>query len=555
MNHPKQRKKPNTRSKSEPNTKTLKKFYYEDKKILHFLQKDEVASHRLAQKHMKTDSYSILSKINSLFTLNDDLAYQRIKSDNTKFFNDFLRAKSQQQTKPQKETFKYLIKEYEDKGYKIPNLSLNHNLFKKTPLIEHNKEKLLTMFTLGNDHKRKRTLKKNVMSYLRKIKEMILEQIDHYKYNPNTNKLVCKHHFDIMNTESSIRTTKGNSENDNLKLLNEIADLITMIDECLIEKLNELFNDKKTKSINSYQKMNNDIEISDFGLLFPFTKKNTVLELQKNRTKNIKQSRNTNTERKMDIKQLKQRTFDSMNLERLANRSGLDYKTQTCSSEIKSKKPFFLCSPLPKRRRNHVPPSITSIFNQGTPTKQSNKQPQPFLIRSNTKQTVPNDNNPLNNINLTTRTVSSSNETFHRTTSTHFSTFKKGFGLGLTIRAKYKLKSDLILFAYNKCIERDFASVRRAFRILLEKYRKMDLEQIENYFEDVISNSDPNIILKGLDKTKSIINKSNIEEKIRQIYSVENLAEIIKPKLDTLRNNDREINSLDKQFIKRVSKK
>ena len=554
MNDPKQRKKPNTRSKSEPNTKTLKKFYYDDKTILHFLQKDEVASHRMAQQHMKTDSYSILSKINSLFSLNDDLNYQRIKSDNTKFFKDFLKAKNQQQLKSPKETFKYLIKEYEDKGYKIPNLSLNHNLFKKTPLIENSKERLLTMFTLGNDHKRKHTLKKNVMNYLRKIKEMILEQIDHYKYNSNNNKFVYRHNFDIMNTESSVKTTKGNSENENLKLLNEIADLITMIDECLLEKLNELFNEKKTKSTRSYHKRNSDIEVSDFGLLFPFSKRNSVLEPQKNQTKNSRQSRNKYTEKKLDIKQLKQRTFDSMNLERLTNRSGLEYKTQTYSSEVKNKKPFFLCSPLPKRRQKHIPPSITSIFSQNTPTKQS-KQPQPFLIRSNTKQTVPSDNLHLNNINLNTQTISSSNDTFNRTTSTHFSTFKKGFGLGLTIRAKYKLKSDLIIFAYNKCIERDFASVRRAFRILLEKYRKMDLEQVEDYFESVINNSDPNIILKGLDKTKSIVNKSNIEEKIRQMYSVENLAEMIKPKLDTLRNGDKEINLLDKQFIKRVNKK
>ena len=35
------------------------------------------------------------------------------------------------------ETFRELIDEYKKKGYKIPNLTLQHNIFKMNPLIEN----------------------------------------------------------------------------------------------------------------------------------------------------------------------------------------------------------------------------------------------------------------------------------------------------------------------------------------------------------------------------------------------------------------------------------
>lgn len=80
----------------------------------------------------------------------------------------------------------------------------------------------------------------------------------------------------------------------------------------------------------------------------------------------------------------------------------------------------------------------------------------------------------------------------------------------------------------------------------------MNEEQIEDYFEDLFVNSDTNVIIKEIDETKKIVNKSNIEDKIKHMYSSEELRESVKSKLDLIKEKNREINLIDKQLLKSI---
>jgi hypothetical protein len=80
----------------------------------------------------------------------------------------------------------------------------------------------------------------------------------------------------------------------------------------------------------------------------------------------------------------------------------------------------------------------------------------------------------------------------------------------------------------------------------------MNEEQIEDYFEDLFVNSDTNVIIKEIDETKKIVNRSNIEDKIKHMYSSEELRESVKSKLDLIKEKNREINLIDKQLLRSI---
>ena len=587
MNHSRTQSKLNIFSNTEPSTSNLTSFYKNDKRIIHFLQKNELTAHRKTQKKIRTQSHSLLTKINSLFNLKRDTSFQRIQHDNTKFITDFKKAKNQNHLKPPKEVFKHLIKAYDRKGYKIPNLSLNNNLFDINPLSEKCKDKLENTFLFA-DTKHRHSLKKKTLKYLRKIRLMVHEQIQYYKKKKtefanvmsNINKQQVHYYnvtsdMKVINDDDSLLNEDSNESTP--MLLNQITKLIEMINECVIDSNNSnnhhhneymYINRNSLKRISSNSsgfKLNSrDGKVNS---LFSPNRNSEFINFKINTSLKPKQTNNNNkntfnTSSNTKLHHIKQNTFDFMNLRIPTNRSEIDYNnnnnnnnTNSPISEITNTVPFFIHSPIPKRKSKHSPPKISSFISVSPSPSIKKLRPSILDISHSHSRTSTRHNNNNNNKRTVTRNVKSflsTSNSFNVSNSTNFNSFKSGFGLGLSIRTKYKRRSDLISFAYDKCREKDFISVKTALRILLEKYKQMNEEQIEDYFEDLFVNSDTNVIIKEIDETKKIVNRNNIEDKIKHMYSSEELRESVRSKLDLIKEKNREINLIDKQLLRSI---
>lgn len=586
MNHSRTQSKLSIFSNTEPSITNLTSFYKNDKRIIHFLHKNELAAHRKTQKKIRTQSHSLLTKINSLFNLKRDTSFQRIQHDNTKFITDFKKAKNQNHLKPPKEVFKHLIKVYDRKGYKIPNLSLNNNLFDINPLSEKCKDKLENTFLFA-DTKHRHSLKKKTLKYLRKIRLIVHEQIQYYKKKrtefasviSNITKQQGQVHYNVtsdmrvINDDDSLLHEDSNESTP--MLLNQIAKLIKMINECLSDSnsnINSNNNEYMYINRNSLKRISSNS--SGFKLnsrdgrvnsLFSPNRNSEFINFKINTSIKPKQTNNNkntfNTSSNTKLHHIKQNTFDFMNLRIPTNRSEIDYNNNNTNSPISeipnTAVPFFIHSPIPKRKSKHSPPKLSSFISVSPSP--SIKKLRPSILdishsHSHSRTSTRNNNNNNNKRNVTRNVKSflSTSNSFNITNSTNFNSFKSGFGLGLSIRTKYKKQSDLISFAYDKCREKDFISVKTALRILLEKYKQMNEEQIEDYFEDLFVNSDTNVIIKEIDETKKIVNRSNIEDKIKHMYSSEELRESVKSKLDLIKEKNREINLIDKQLLRSI---
>ena len=94
-----------------------------------------------------------------------------IREENDEFKKDY-KSMSESFQKSIQVIFKDLIRKYNDRGYRVPSLSFQHNLFKINALIEENNDKL--ELALKEDRKNKNPMKANkTMSYLRKLKNLL----------------------------------------------------------------------------------------------------------------------------------------------------------------------------------------------------------------------------------------------------------------------------------------------------------------------------------------------------------------------------------------------
>ena len=233
--------------------------------------------------------------------------------------------------------------------------------------------------------------------------------------------------------------------------------------------------------------------------------------------------------------------------------SKMDQSNKICSLDIQnSKKQFSTYSPLKSKIEPFT--SISYILTPNKTLSSNHNSHNNFLtLRSSftSKKHFPSE---FLHQTSNTKSILSSCDLLNSTSSTCFKTFGKGFNLiNNTIN---KSKSDLIVFAYNKCKEKDYKSVKKALTIFLEKYKQMNDVQIEDFFEGSVNNSDANIIMKKIVETKKKSKKANIEEKINHMYSYsEDKIEKIKPTLAMVVKQSQEINSLDKQFIRRIIQK
>ena len=146
----------------------LEKEYEDDNYLVQTLKRTSKVKYDKKIIEDQNNLKSLLSEIYKKIRLENDPLIRIIKTENDDFQKDY-RCLSENFQKSTNVIFKDLIRKYNERGYKIPNLTYQHNLFKINALIEENNDKL--ELALREDKKNKNPMIFNkTMTYIKKMK-------------------------------------------------------------------------------------------------------------------------------------------------------------------------------------------------------------------------------------------------------------------------------------------------------------------------------------------------------------------------------------------------
>ena len=222
----------------------------------------------------------LLQHIYHQIQLQGDPKVKTVKNENDIFQRDY-KSISDNFQKSSKIIFKDIINQYNQKGYKLPDITCEHNLFKINALIEENNNKL--DFILREDKKNKKTDKdRNIamktLAYLKKLKILI-----NILLSKEENK--AKRLSRMSGPKYKIKK-KNNETIDDLK--NSINQLKVLI------KTSEIMNAERKKSLSLLFKRK-----STFGGTNNYNKLNKVKSRNSKESSGLIINLNNNNENKM----------------------------------------------------------------------------------------------------------------------------------------------------------------------------------------------------------------------------------------------------------------
>lgn len=168
----------------------------------------------------------LLSLIYKEIQLENDPEIRKIKDENEIFKKEY-KSISENFQKTTDTIFKDIISQYNQRRYKLPNLSYKHNLFKINALIEQNHNKLEFAFREDKKLKKKdkfNTIAYKTLSYLKKLKFLLKFFLSKEDFKNKRMPTLSKKKFGMYNFENneSIEDLKKNIEE--LKLLLKAKD-------------------------------------------------------------------------------------------------------------------------------------------------------------------------------------------------------------------------------------------------------------------------------------------------------------------------------------------
>ena len=189
---------------------------------------------------LKIKLKKLLDKIFEETQFQNDPQIKKIKEENDKFTDDY-KSLSEKFQKTTDKIFTDLINVYQSRGYKRPNLSYDHNLFKVNALIEESTEKIQTDFQMT-------PLEKNLdphmtpafktIAYLRKLKSMI--------YSKQSNEELPEDIYPKLSIPKLRRKSIHNYIHErNQKLRSSIQSLQTLLEPNAIKNIDDFPKKKK----------------------------------------------------------------------------------------------------------------------------------------------------------------------------------------------------------------------------------------------------------------------------------------------------------------------
>ena len=224
-------------------TNELSNIYSDNKYLVNLLKKNKQSHYIGSQNSIRNEMYSNIQKMNTDYQFKSEPAFKKLKEENDKFLSDYRNAKKYMKNKNSKETFKSLIKTYIRRGYKIPDLSVKHNLFSLCPLIDENKDRFIQGFS--SDPK----LKEKTITYLKKLRSVVEERLHIENEEDFMMKLATK-------TEENIKVpiNQDLDEESNEALLHNIDMLLDLINNKVIDKIDALYTERPITTTRSTRK-------------------------------------------------------------------------------------------------------------------------------------------------------------------------------------------------------------------------------------------------------------------------------------------------------------
>lgn len=211
----------------------LEKEFEEDNYLIQTLKRTSKVKYDRKIIEDQNNLKSLLSEIYKKIRLQNDPQIKIIKTENDNFQKDY-RCLSENFQKSTNIIFKDLIRKYNERGYKIPNLTYQHNLFKINALIEENNDKLELALKEDKNNKNPMIVNKT-LTYIKKMKYII--NLLANKEDPNNIKRLPK--FSL--TTNLRKNVKNNETNEEIK--QSIEKLRNLIDK------NPILNTEQRRSI------------------------------------------------------------------------------------------------------------------------------------------------------------------------------------------------------------------------------------------------------------------------------------------------------------------
>ena len=444
---------------------------------------------------------STLLQLKTKFNFTEEPSIKNLKLQNEEFITNYKKINTKKIKYYQDETFRELIDEYKKKGYKIPNLTLQHNIFKMNPLIENENGKIIdglmiNFKTISHSEDKNKNLASKSIIYLRKIRDLIDQKFLQFK---------------LM---------KKNNKNDSINNNNNTIDKISFIN---INKnnFNTMNNTKESKKelLETIKKL---LKLIEEEPLIDYTKVNYNLNKKQNKTFKLfhnKSRRNSNQGKRLSRNINNIKNFFSKHFFNIENPNPIKKN----SSNVIRFNDFFSSFKNNIKSVNFVPSNKKINQMNYYDGNSDNNLLSSQRSRNNDLNTLPqterNENN--NNIILTTN-------------YSNYSDFP------------YQDDKDFIKVAYDNCIKDNFKDVEIYLRKYLIKYKGLSDEKID-YF---LNHFNKKNFYNNINGIKGIVKNRKIGQKSETIYLHEHIIQRIKSKLRNMFDEEKLIKNLDKKYVK-----
>ncbi len=477
-------------------------LYSKDKNLFKVINKTKKMRLHAPYIDEEKELKSTLLKLKTKFNFSEEPSIKNLKLQNEEFITNYKKITTKKIKYFKDETFRELIDEYKKKGYKIPNLTLQHNIFKMNPLIENENSKiidgLLTNFkTISHSEDKNKNIASKSVIYLRKIRDLIEQKFLQFKLmrknnnndsiNNNNNNMIEK--ISLININDDNVNRMNNSKESKKQLLETIQKLLKLIEEePLIDytKVNYNLNKKQNKPFKLFH-----------------------IKSRRNSNQGKRLSRNINNIKSFLSKHLF--TIDNPNPIKKNSSNVIGFTDFFSSFKNNSKTPNIVS---PNKKINQI-----NLFDRNSDNNLLSSQRSRNNDLNTLPQTERNENN--NNIILTTN-------------YSHYSDFP------------YQDDKDFIKFAYDNCIKDNFKEVEIYLRKYLIKYKGLSDEKIDNY----LNHFNKKNFYNNINVIKGIVKHRKIGQKSETIYLHEHIIQRIKPKLRNLFDEEKLIKNLDKKYVK-----
>ena len=513
----------------------LEKKYETDNYLIKTIRRTKKTISDLSSKELENNLKYVLKKIYREGKLLNDPTIKAITKENNSFKSEYtkLMEKFQNSTLI---TFHDLISLYKNKGYKIPNLNSEHNLFRVNPLIEENTNKISYYFlTQQNVTTKKDVLLSKSLLFLLKLNELIGKN-----NNNNETKKIRRKSFQNKSTMIS-KKINPNEKKENLK--KSIRRIKNLINDYLKNER------KESQESNIYNSKINNLSANTNSQKLAKTSK--ILDYNNLTSRNV-------TNKNLNILSLTERNNNYNDSLRFSEQNNYLKNDNTPKSNILNKS---------KEAKSYVQfKKINELVNK----KNENNSVKSFKNYSDKKN---HKNEGIYNNNFTDR-----NKGIRR--NLNLKMFSQTMNFKKLCRLEKRTQKNLPLFIRTQTIEKNsnkcynieprnrnylyspsFTNKTEFFNFANNRLKKGKFDDIDVYVKKYLNeiesrtNNETNYIISkynyknlknNLDEIEKYIQKSELDRKTERIYLNNFISRRIGNSLKSMKEKENQISRLNK---------